>query len=171
MLATQNNSFSTHFQQIFAFFCVLMTDSCILLFFRNLASKSQNLLITNDLYFCSPLQIGEGLGVRFSQPNRAKNFFLWRYSDTKITFVLNLVRQTDKPFQTRRAVTSRRRYAPDCRDVDLSRPIGLCAVKPCFSFSLPLCVKLLLLSEMLPISAEKPPPPHRVAVAWGNKTY
>jgi hypothetical protein len=55
MSATQNNSFSTHFQQIFALFCVLMTEACchfappicIFLFFPKPASKFQQLLITD----------------------------------------------------------------------------------------------------------------------------
>jgi hypothetical protein len=48
------DTFLTHFQQMFAAFCVLMTEACchfappmcILLFFLNLASKLQQLLIT-----------------------------------------------------------------------------------------------------------------------------
>jgi hypothetical protein len=36
----------TAFQQIFASFCVFITDSCILLFFSKLASKFEQLLIT-----------------------------------------------------------------------------------------------------------------------------
>jgi hypothetical protein len=51
MTATKNNSFSTHVQQIFAAFCFFVTDSCILLFFSNLASKSRLLLITAKAKF------------------------------------------------------------------------------------------------------------------------
>jgi hypothetical protein len=41
-----SSSFLAPFQQIFALFCVLMTEICILLFFSNLASKLIQLLIT-----------------------------------------------------------------------------------------------------------------------------
>jgi hypothetical protein len=45
-----NSSFSTHFQQIFAAYCVLMTDSCVSLFFRISYSELTKLLITNTAF-------------------------------------------------------------------------------------------------------------------------
>jgi hypothetical protein len=41
------DTFPTPFQHIFAAFCVLMANSCVFLFFLNLASKSRALLITD----------------------------------------------------------------------------------------------------------------------------
>jgi hypothetical protein len=46
MREMEMNRYLTVFQQIFAAFCVLMTHSCILLFFHDLASKLRQLLIT-----------------------------------------------------------------------------------------------------------------------------
>jgi hypothetical protein len=48
MTAQLNGRFSAVFQQIFAAFCVLMTDFWPFLFFKNLASKFRNLLISDN---------------------------------------------------------------------------------------------------------------------------
>jgi hypothetical protein len=72
MTRQQNGKFMTRFRQIFAAYCVLLADLCILLFYQNLASKSQLLLIKDKTSI-----------FRKSKPNPAKKFFLWRYSDTK----------------------------------------------------------------------------------------
>jgi hypothetical protein len=49
MTAKANDTFLTGFQHIFAAFCVLMTETCIFLFFSNLASKLLLLLITGNV--------------------------------------------------------------------------------------------------------------------------
>src|SRR5688572_11597733 len=48
MTRQRNSSFPTLFQQIFAPFCVLMTNPYIFLFFHFFASKIQALLITTE---------------------------------------------------------------------------------------------------------------------------
>jgi hypothetical protein len=122
-----NNRFSTRFQQIFAAGCVLIAEICILLFFRNSASKSRQILIEDK----TP-------NFRKSKPNPAKKLFLSRYSDTRIYFVLNIVRQTDKLFQT---------FTPSCRDADLSRPLAVADLYTAESLALtlvPICGRISL---------------------------
>jgi hypothetical protein len=67
-----DSTFPTAFQQIFAFFCVLMTEICILLFSSILASKLSQLLITpNPLSLISfPCEAGEGQGWGIEFSNR-----------------------------------------------------------------------------------------------------
>jgi hypothetical protein len=82
------DSFMASFRQIFAFFCVLLTDSCILLFFHISASKPRLLLITNK----TPI-------FRKSKPNPAEKYFLWRYGDTKIFLRSKYSYKNDDYFQ------------------------------------------------------------------------
>jgi hypothetical protein len=89
VLSIRADKFPTHFQQIFAAFCLLLPDLYIFLFFSILASKSRSLLITNDAFKTQKFK-----------PNSKRILFKCRYSDTRINLVLNIVRQTDKPFQT-----------------------------------------------------------------------
>jgi hypothetical protein len=82
------DTFLTNFQQIFAAFCVLMTESCISLFYFTSASKYHRLLIKDKTSI-----------FRKSKQNRAKNLFLWRYSDTRISLRSKLYYKNNDSFQ------------------------------------------------------------------------
>jgi hypothetical protein len=88
MKSSLNDDFPTPFQQIFATYCVLMAEICILLFSSNLASKSQQLLITNS----API-------FRKSKRNQVKTFLLWRYSDTRFSLRSKLYYKNNDSFQ------------------------------------------------------------------------
>jgi hypothetical protein len=99
------DTFPTPFQQIFAAFCVLMTDSYIFLFFCNLASKFQQLLIIANAADINRIQreflfnnciASQNYFSSLSQCRKNPNFL------KPLPFVEML---------TRRAVTSRRRKA------------------------------------------------------------
>jgi hypothetical protein len=82
----------TYFQPIFAAFCVLMTNPCIFLFFLVLASKLLSLLIR----------------VYATHTNRIQREFDSNGAIT--TFDHEPFTPENKPSQTRRAFTLRRRY-------------------------------------------------------------
>ena len=84
--------FLTPFQQIFTFFCVLIAQICIFLFFLTLASKYQKLLITPQMFCFNSTKYSQTFAgknppiFRKFKPNRQIKLFLWRDSDTKTSF-------------------------------------------------------------------------------------
>jgi hypothetical protein len=116
MSATKNSSFPTHFQQIFAAFRVFIAEACchfappicIFLFSRVLASKFQQLLITEYATETNEIQREFYSNVRIA----TFETFPASKQSHKNTNLFKLLVETNLAFSLswRRAVTSRRRW-------------------------------------------------------------
>jgi hypothetical protein len=122
MMPQKHSSFSTHFQQIFAAFCVLLTEKCILLFFLNLASKFRQSLIMNTkskIKKLNRIQTNFDSNVHIAtfdhEPSAPKN----KLSQTEACchFAPPTFRFPLRSLRLRRAVTSRRRYKPNPKGI------------------------------------------------------
>jgi hypothetical protein len=132
------SSFPTHFQQIFAAFCLLIADSCIFLSFQILASKSTTLLITNAA--------SKNKKSKPFQTNIDSNVAIRTF---EIAPASKHTRQKTNHFKPSTISVGTRIYP-------VRELLSLRAANLCFSFSLRLCLKRfafvfveLLTAEML----------------------